>query len=407
MRFSDAGIVEGIFAVNKPAGKTSAQVVGNLRNAFNRSNLFASLVAAQRQSHANQACFQRKGGKRAKRAQVKIGHGGTLDPMATGVLIIGVGKGTKRLQSFLECTKTYEATVLFGAATDMYDTEGKVLKRAPYGFISRQVIERALSQFKGKILQRPPLYSALKMNGKRLCDYVREGKEIPRKIEERPVEVKELVVTEWLEGKDHGFSVREEEVDAESRAVAEAVLHLNENGTAPSMVRDGTEPRQFGPSSGRKRSLDGLEDEAVSNKKQDLRKEDKESDALMSGALQPVLQADGSETRVGESIRDKPVEPTKTELGDRPPAVKLRMTVTSGFYVRSLAHDLGEAVGSLACMCALVRTRQGDHDLGRNVLEFEDIEKGEDIWGSKVKGLIADSDVDDRLDKTSSSKVSS
>ena len=73
---------------------------------------------------------------------------------------------------------------------------------------------------------------------------------------------------------------------------------------------------------------------------------------------------------------------------ERPPAVKIRMTVTSGFYVRSLAHDLGEAVGSLACMSALVRTRQGEYELGRNVLEYQDIEKEEAHWAPKVEALL-------------------
>ena len=64
------------------------------------------------------------------------------------------------------------------------------------------------------------------------------------------------------------------------------------------------------------------------------------------------------------------------------------MTVTSGFYVRSLSHDLGEAVGSLACMSSLVRTRQGDFELGRNVMEYEELDKGEDVWAPQVEELL-------------------
>lgn len=64
------------------------------------------------------------------------------------------------------------------------------------------------------------------------------------------------------------------------------------------------------------------------------------------------------------------------------------MTVTSGFYVRSLCHDLGAAVGSLGLMAALVRTRQGDFELGKNVLEYNDLKKGEEMWGPKVKGML-------------------
>ena len=66
------------------------------------------------------------------------------------------------------------------------------------------------------------------------------------------------------------------------------------------------------------------------------------------------------------------------------------MTVTSGFYVRSLAHDIGLAVGSAALMVSLVRTRQGDFELGKNVLEYEDLAKGEEVWGEKVEGMLSD-----------------
>ena len=70
-----------------------------------------------------------------------MGHGGTLDPMATGVLILGVGNGTKALGSFLECTKSYETVVLFGAATDSYDSEGKIVARAAYDHVTREAVE--------------------------------------------------------------------------------------------------------------------------------------------------------------------------------------------------------------------------------------------------------------------------
>jgi len=84
-----------------------------------------------------------------------------------------------------------------------------------------------------------------------------------------------------------------------------------------------------------------------------------------------------------------PVPPsTSTSSTSHPPAARIRMTVTSGFYVRSLCHDLGIAVNSLAIMSALVRTRQGDFELGKNVFEYDDLAKGEEVWGSKVEGLI-------------------
>jgi tRNA U55 pseudouridine synthase TruB len=80
-------------------------------------------------------------------------------------------------------------------------------------------------------------------------------------------------------------------------------------------------------------------------------------------------------------------EPLSTPANG-PPAAKLRMTVTSGFYVRSLCHDLGAAVGSAALMAELERTRQGDFEVGKNVLEYTDLKKGEKVWGPQVEAML-------------------
>ena len=301
--------------------------------------------------------------------------------MATGVLIMGVGKGTKPLQEFLECTKTYEATILFGAATDTYDVLGKVLRRAEYGHVTREKVEKALGKFRGKIMQRPPIYSALRVQGKRLYEYAREGKDVPKEIEERPVEVKELEVVEWMEGGSHKYNCPTEEAENEARDLAENVLHLGDAVTTSEIASEG----QFlngiaSTGTKRKRSLDEG-DSVVPNKESESR-HDGESQCLMSGGLQ---NPDDSPKQVDTLSRQNV---PSAVMG--PPAVKLRMTVTSGFYVRSLSHDLGEVVGSLACMCELVRTRQGDFELGKNVLEYENLEKGEDVWGPKIEQLLAE-----------------
>ena len=315
--------------------------------------------------------------------QIKIGHGGTLDPMATGVLIMGVGKGTKRLREFLECTKTYEATVLFGAATDTYDVLGKVVRRADHRHVTREGVEQALSKFKGKILQRPPVYSALRMQGKRLYEYAREGKAIPKDIEYRTVEVKELEIKEWMEGGSHKFCFPSDEAEDKAQDVAESVLYLGETGakstnktidqTAKGIGRTGTK---------RKISLDNS-DILVSHKRRELGLD--EAQPLTSGGLQGADRS-SEDPLVGLTSQEDSLAPA-----EGPPAVRLLMTVTSGFYVRSFSHDIGEAMGSLACMCALVRTKQGNFELGKNVLEYEDLKKGEDVWGPKIGHLLAES----------------
>ena len=111
----------------------------------------------------------------------KVGHAGTLDPFAEGVLVICIGRMTKKVESLMDHEKEYVATIQLGAETDTLDTEGKVIKEAKITPLSNKKIERLLSTFLGKSDQIPPMYSALKVNGKRLYKLAREGKVIERK----------------------------------------------------------------------------------------------------------------------------------------------------------------------------------------------------------------------------------
>ena len=314
--------------------------------------------------------------------------------MATGVLIMGVGKGTKQLQKFLECTKSYEATILFGAATDTYDALGKVLRRAEYTHITKEIVEWALEKFRGEIMQRPPIYSALRVQGKRLYEYAREGIEVPERIEERPVSVEKLEIMDWIEGKNHNYHLPEEEADQGAKDIAEKVLNPNEIEAIPVAARGCGMTDESAISNNKRRlSTEDSQSSGVVIKKRLAENEKKIPAAFMSGALQslpcgfcataqPLSQLPQSEDVCSPSQNAS----TPPEKG--PPAVRIRMTVTSGFYVRSLSHDLGEAVGSLACMAELVRTRQGDFELGKNVMDYEDIEQGESVWGPKVEQLL-------------------
>jgi len=318
-------------AIHKPTGISSAQVLRDVQLQFDPSALFAPWLTRERQRRHDESARQQKKRRGIKRQNpsIKIGHGGTLDPLATGVLIAGIGRGTKELSNFLSCTKSYETVVLFGAATDTYDRVGKVVGRKPYEHITEALVREKLDGFRGKIMQRPPIYSALKVQGKKLYEFAREGKEVPVEIKERPVEVVELEMVEWMEGGTHEHIWPEEEAPKEEKEVIEKVLDI--------------------------------EEETGSNT---VKAEDEPPTTLMSGAL--------------ANTRPQP----------KPPAARLRMTVTSGFYVRSLCHDLGAAVSSLALMSSLVRTRQGDFELGKNVLEYADLQKGEAVWGPKVEEML-------------------
>ena len=146
--------------VDKPAGWTSFDVVAKLRG----------LLKAQ---------YRAQGITPTKR-QVKVGHAGTLDPFATGLLIILLGDATKQAETFLKLDKSYEATLQLGEVSDTGDPEGELTQFAS----SREKspteleVEDALSQFKGIITQTPPAYSAIKINGKRAYDLARAGKEV-------------------------------------------------------------------------------------------------------------------------------------------------------------------------------------------------------------------------------------
>lgn len=134
---------------------------------------------------------------RAKRVlnAKKAGHTGTLDPFATGLLPICFGEATKFSQDLLDADKTYETVVHLGIATTTGDTEGEVLKTSDSVSFSMDQIESVLGRFRGDILQVPPMYSALKRDGKPLYEYARAGVELER--EARPVTISELTLLDW------------------------------------------------------------------------------------------------------------------------------------------------------------------------------------------------------------------
>jgi tRNA pseudouridine55 synthase len=124
----------------------------------------------------------------------RLGHGGTLDPMATGVLPVFVGTSTKACDIMPDSTKSYRAKFRLGQTTDTQDITGKILSESSKS-VSREELERIIPEFKGKILQLPPMYSAVQVGGKRLYDLARQGIEVDR--ESREIEVYELNAEEY------------------------------------------------------------------------------------------------------------------------------------------------------------------------------------------------------------------
>lgn len=139
---------------NKPLGWTSFKVVGHIRYHICR---------------------------RMKVKKLKVGHAGTLDPLATGVMIVCTGKATKRIEEFQYHTKEYIATIQLGATTPSYDLEHEIDATYPTEHITREKIEETLKQFLGEIQQIPPAFSACKVDGARAYDLARKGQEVELK----------------------------------------------------------------------------------------------------------------------------------------------------------------------------------------------------------------------------------
>jgi tRNA pseudouridine55 synthase len=127
--------------------------------------------------------------------QRRVGHAGTLDPMATGVLLILLGQATRLAPYLMAGRKRYRATIVLGVTTDTYDAQGRVLSSGGHADLARDQLESTLDSFVGRIDQVPPIYSALKRDGRPLHRLARQGGRI--ELEPRPVEIYGIVLTDW------------------------------------------------------------------------------------------------------------------------------------------------------------------------------------------------------------------
>ncbi len=135
----------------------------------------------------------------------KIGHAGTLDPAATGLLICLVGRATRQMVSFMHMPKTYEGVMRLGAVTPSFDAETPVSQRSEWRHLTSQDLERVRQMFVGSIQQQPPMYSAVRVRGERLYKKARRGEVIEREF--NTVNVYQFALTGW-EGADVAFTVR-------------------------------------------------------------------------------------------------------------------------------------------------------------------------------------------------------
>ncbi len=125
--------------------------------------------------------------------KIKVGHAGTLDPLATGLLILCVGKETKKIETYQGQIKEYTGTFVIGATTPSYDLETEVNETFPTEHITEELLHETCKQFIGKIQQKPPIFSAIKKDGKRLYELARKGE--TTEIKSREIEIKEFEIT--------------------------------------------------------------------------------------------------------------------------------------------------------------------------------------------------------------------
>ena len=136
--------------------------------------------------------------------KIKVGHAGTLDPMATGLLIVCTGKATKTIQGIQDANKEYTGIITLGRISASYDSEGPFIGTPDYSHVTEKMILETTAQFTGEIMQQPPIFSALKKDGKKLYEYARAGEEV--EIPKRKITVFEFEITK-ITGADIHFSI--------------------------------------------------------------------------------------------------------------------------------------------------------------------------------------------------------
>ena len=231
--------------------------------------------------------------------RLKVGHAGTLDPLASGVMILCTGKCTKLIDQLQAGTKEYVATLRLGCTTPSFDAEHPIDAIYPTSHITQAAVEEALSRFRGSIWQVPPVYSACKVEGRRAFDYIRQGEEVELKA-------KELVIDE-LELLD---------------------LHLPEQG-------------------------------------------------LVSPHADEVAKMAREDIHIKDYGRDKEtyeIAEATNIVTDHLSYLQIRVVCSKGTYIRALARDIGQALGSGAYLIGLRRTRVGNIRV-EDCLPVENIEQ--------------------------------
>ncbi|OWB56162.1 hypothetical protein B5S28_g2053 [[Candida] boidinii] len=333
--------MDGVFGINKPPGITSANFLNRINEIFTKADVFQESLEAMKQSFGERK--RQKWGRRSQK--VKMGHGGTLDPLAYGVLVVGIGKGTKSLQNYTtNAEKVYETVALLGGSTTTGDSEGELLKRSECDHVTQEMVDKTLPKFIGNILQTPPIFSALKMNGKPLYEYARKGLPLPREIKARPIEVYNLTSFDDTLSTSHNWKFLKSATD-ETDGVS-LVEKLSKNPT--------------------------LDDHTLTYSEQFVEKA--KTDSSLDASPYPEPELKDSSKFDDETFRA--------------PILHLDITCSSGTYVRSLVSDFGRSLGSSAYMVDLKRKKQAEWISDENCFSIEDFQLPEEIWAPVLKKVI-------------------
>ena len=360
-------LAEGLLAVHKPLTWTCNDVVSYIRGVLTRD---AHSRGYQPPNHNN----NQGGGRRRKKNKplMKVGHGGTLDPLASGVLVLGIGRGTSKLQSYLEGDKQYTAMVELGYETTTLDAEGDIVKTLDWNHVTSidSIRDVVVPKFTGKIQQVPPLYSAIRVDGKRLYEIARgedekkaEDVEIPKrdvevyKVEVENVLSESVIRSGVVDGKRYKDAVKviEEERKAAAAAAEKAAAEITEADDSPAPENE-SDSNDAACDTGKKKK------NKKRRKRNDKKKNEKKN--LFNESTVPTVQYDPN---------------TSFEL----PNFTLNVSCGGGTYIRSIVRDIGYEMDTCATMTGLVRTKQGPFVL-EDALRREDW-SAEKIYEAMVK----------------------
>lgn len=400
--------MNGIFPIEKPVNQTSQQVLSKLNVLLlENSERMRTQLAKEKEEFVKGFEATNKGksptGKAMRRFnKLKMGQGGTLDPMASGLLIIGLNNGTKSLQKYLtNSTKSYTCKAILGQDTMSGDNQEdfkSTLSVNSYEHLlnltkeeKKELEDKIRKAFLGRSLnQIPPVYSALKVNGRRLYDYIRKGEDIPGEIEPRVVELLDI------EFHEDNFKVIPQE------PLTEEPQEMYEKEEEAAEPKSGDNKKQGKPKFDGNKNLKRLGPHGslpVTDELLNQVKNYKNQIKVYTTDNEGILHSDAELHKITNT--DDPFF-QKMKL-KQVPLVELNMTikVSSGFYVRSIVRDICKLLHTSGYMSSLTRVAQKQWDMKNNCyFKLEDFESKErepewyemltKVMESEDKGCLVD-----------------